>query len=257
MIHDWFRTLEFPCDWARFAALPRHPAYRYEYRGGRATMTPQPRFHHALLSLVECRFLQRPLHPLADHPSTAPANRLAGYLRRLQPADWELLPALMARAFADSAPLAHLSTAERLQAADSLLQRTRSGEDGPLAENACFLLAQPGENEPEGAILVTLIPDGDLDTFNSAAWTEAPPSQAAQRRWGRPHLTWIFTSPHRRRRGYAETLLTASLRELDSMHYSHLASTFLLGDAASLAWHWRMGFRLLSHPGSPRRIKAE
>jgi hypothetical protein len=49
-------------------------------------------------------------------------------------------------------------------------------------------------------------------------------------------------------------LLDAVVRALASLGYSELASTFLLGNESSTLWHWRTGFRLLSHPGSMRAI---
>jgi hypothetical protein len=31
----------------------------------------------------------------------------------------------------------------------------------------------------------------------------------------------------------------------------------MLGNESSMLWHWRNGFRLLEHPGSIRRMKAQ
>ena len=44
--------------------------------------------------------------------------------------------------------------------------------------------------------------------------------------------------------------LSSALRELG---FTSLLSTFLAGNDSSMLWHWRVGFRLLSYPGSPRR----
>jgi hypothetical protein len=40
------------------------------------------------------------------------------------------------------------------------------------------------------------------------------------------------------------------------MGFTHLASTFLLGNDSSMLWHWRNGFQLAGYPGSRRREPA-
>ena len=45
------------------------------------------------------------------------------------------------------------------------------------------------------ALLVTLLPQGDLTDWESYYWREPPPAEAIAQRLGRPHLTWIFVGP--------------------------------------------------------------
>jgi hypothetical protein len=37
------------------------------------------------------------------------------------------------------------------------------------------------------------------------------------------------------------------------MGFVQLATTFLVGNDASMLWHWRNGFQLLQYPNSRRR----
>jgi ribosomal protein S18 acetylase RimI-like enzyme len=108
-----------------------------------------------------------------------------------------------------------------------------------------------------GAVLITLLQAGDLESFDDPLWKEIPPENALELRWGRPHVTWIFTSPHAARRGLASALLDRAAAALMHMGYTELASTFLLGNEPSLLWHWRNGFRLMSYVGSPRRARPK
>src|SRR5581483_11900941 len=102
------------------------------------------------------------------------------------------------------------------------------------------------------AVLVTLLPEGDLEEFYSARWREPPPADCVERRMGQPHLTWIFVGPWHARHGVGSALLDAAVGSLWDLGYRHLVSSFLLGKESSMLWHWRNGFRLLAYPGSPR-----
>ena len=48
-------------------------------------------------------------------------------------------------------------------------------------------------------------------------------------------------------------LLHAAAGALRALGYAEMVSTFLLGNDSSMLWHWRAGFRLLTHPASRRR----
>jgi len=52
MLDDWFRTIELGISLEEFNSLPRHAAYKYEYLGGSAWLTPDPRYGRALLDLA-------------------------------------------------------------------------------------------------------------------------------------------------------------------------------------------------------------
>src|SRR5207249_2766715 len=140
---------------------------------------------------------------------------------------------------------------ERLMAAKKCLEQTRSGGDGPLLESACLVAVADAPEHLCGAILTTLIPMVDLsDADANLRWEEKPPPMCVERRLGRPHLTWVFVSPFEAGHGIASCLLTAAVRELLTLGFNDLASTFLAGNEVSALWHWRNGFRLLGHPAS-------
>jgi len=252
MLNDFFQSLNFEFPWERFVTLPRHPAYRYQYQGGRAKISGNPRYYQCTLPLndqsasgfepaageLTCFFSNYELHPLHD-------------------SDWEKLLPLFATAFESPPPLLQLTREQRLSAAKALLERTRHGGDGPVVRNACFTLCDRQTGELYGAILITLIPDGDVQDFNCHNWSKVAPNNAIEDRWGQPHLTWIFVDPHHQRRNLGKVLLREATSRLRRLGYSQLVSTFLLGDHASTLWHWKMGFQLASHPGSPRKISGD
>ncbi len=240
MLPDWFLPLEFDLAWEAFLKLPRHPAYQYEYRAGRVRLESRPRLFHALLDL-------------SGETTLTESSGLAA--RPVAAKDWPALRFVFVRAFGRTAPLRHLDDLTRRQATEQLLDATRSGRDGPLIPSASLVHCDD-QNSPAGACLITLLPAGDLSDFTDPNWT-APPPNAPGSGQGLPHLTWIFVDPARQRRGLGAALLHQASAELRKLGYSRLASTFLLGDHASALWHWRQGFQLVSHPGSPSRLKSE
>ncbi len=245
-IEAWFPAIEFPLSWEVFRQLPQHPAWRYAFALGRARLMPAPRSYHGLLSLK-------------DWQPPATNLRLPGdvVLRPLEPTDRQRLPALMAEALRRMPPFSLLDPEVRRQAAEACLHETFMGSNGPLIAQAsllAFTLLEDGQREPVGAILVTRLPDGDLEDFTDPVWQTEPPSgeDAGQRSWGRPHLTWIFVVPRYARQGIGTALLRESISALRLLGECELASTFLLGNDAAILWHWRNGFVLKSHVLSPR-----
>ena len=125
--------------------------------------------------------------------------------------------------------------------------------DGPFIERASFMAVD--EERAVGAILVTLLPEGDPCDHECYEWRERPPADCIEKRLGRPHLTWIFAAPHARGNGIGTALLAATVNELLKMGYKELLSTFMIGNELSTLWHWRNGFQLLAYPGSYRLMK--
>lgn len=238
MLNDWFTDLSFVTDWEAFRKLPRHPAYRYEFKDGRCWISGRPVFYHAkgdLNCLLESTSGQRE-NPWVISP--------------IEHADWSELVHLFANAFSRSVPFIHLTEEKQLAAAKALLQRTQNGEDGPLVDDASYVIRNPQSHEPLGAFLVTLVPSSDFMHFEPEPWSQQPPVDAVEIGWGRPHLTWIFIDPHVARQGLGEALLRSSAPRLCDLGYETLVSTFLSGNQASTLWHWKMGFQLLSHVSS-------
>ena len=240
----WYPFIKLPLTIEQFHQLPRNPVYKYEYIEDEAWLTARPRVYHALLTLEE----------------RTPAQTAEGYgreeitFRPLDDDDWDEFPALFAWAFHRVPPFSLISDDDRLKAATQCLEHVRKGGDGPLINEACFV-ARCETNEGEqllGAILITLMQDGDLERFDDPTWKEHAPDNALAAGWGRPHLTWIFTDHTNARHGVGRLLLDHATNALLDLGYTELASTFLLGNESSTLWHWRNGFQLKSYPGSPR-----
>jgi len=240
MCDEWMKPLQLPITIKQFHGLPRNSAYKYEYFDGQAWLSPRPRFFHGLLDLgpLETRSLEW-------MDSTT-------FLRPVTPTDWNDLADLFAAAFHGRQPFGGVTDPEWPTAARQCLERTRGGGDGPWIEQASYLAFSPEGHRPVGAFLITLLPDGDPTDHDSFFWSEPPPADCLIRQLGRPHLTWIFVHPFLSVRGVGTALLNAAGQALLRLGYRELASTFLLGNDSSMLWHWRNGFRLLTHPFSRR-----
>lgn len=240
MSNRWMPSLQLALTPEQFRQLPRCAAYDYTYHDGRAWLTPRPRYFHALLDLRDLRL------ELAGRPP----------LRPLAEGDWPALEEVFAQAFAGQVPFAALDEDGLRQAAAINLGRTRDGGDGPRIDGASFVALGAG-GAVAGAALVTLVPGGDPTHWDSCLWDEPPPPGAVARREGRPHLTWVFVRPDRAGRGVGTALLRAAAEALRARGFEEMISTFMLGNESSLLWHWRVGFRLLSYPGSLRLVLGE
>lgn len=237
MCDDWLANVRIPMTPEEFQLLPRNPAYQFVYRDGAAWLLPRPRYYHAVLPLVPA-----PVLDAADE---------SAILRPLAEQDWGPLATIFADAFRHQPPFGHLADEPRLSAAAHCLQATRAGGDGPLIDRACYVAVNDND-QPRGAIVVSLFPDGDPSCVGSYHWPEPPPADAVERRLGRPHLTWVIVADEAKGRGLGTALLRASVSSLRDMGYRELTTTFMLGNTSSMLWHWRMGFRLVAYPFSRR-----
>jgi GNAT superfamily N-acetyltransferase len=241
MCDEWMPRLELPIDFDQFQQLPRNAAYKYEYYNERAWLNPRPRYYHALLDLPQW----------VANPSEGISRQAT--LRAVRESDWEDLAPLFAASFHRQQPFCGLNEERALTAARKSLQHTRTGGDGPWIEAASFVALEGDGGDEIGAILMTLLPDGDPSGWHSYHWQEPPPPDALARRLGRPHVTWIFVAPLFAGQGVGTLLLSSAANALLQLGYKELASTFLNGNDSCMLWHWRNGFRLLAHPGSRRR----
>jgi GNAT superfamily N-acetyltransferase len=241
MCDEWMPHLELPLSWEQFHQLPRNAAFKYEYLEGKALLTPRAKHYHALLDLH------------AYHSSgQGPPEDVR--LRSMVVDDFLPLEVPFKAAFHRIQPFGSLDDAMQREAAHQCLQRTRAGGDGPWIQEASFVAANP-ESEHCGAILTTLLPSGNPDERDSYYWPEPPPPEYLAQRRGRPHLTWIFVTPRSGGCNVGTALLSAAVQALMAMGYRQLATTFILGNEASMLWHWRNGFQLLPHPASLRRVR--
>jgi GNAT superfamily N-acetyltransferase len=232
---SWLSPLRLSLDADQFRLLPRNPAFRYELHHGQVWISPRPRYYHARLDLSDAEF---------DGAANVP-------LRPLAADDWAALPGLFVRSFAEHQPFIGVAHDQRLTAAGEAIGLTRQGGDGPLIERACFVAVEDGKMF--GAVLVTLLPPGDPEEFETYSWGGQPPPDAVERCEGWPHLTWVLVDQSEARCGVGTALLAAACRALQAMGFNDLLSTFLYGNDVSVMWHWRRGFRLLSYPGAFRR----
>jgi GNAT superfamily N-acetyltransferase len=239
MCDEWMPTIKLELTKDQFHQLPRNSAFRYEYLEGRAYLSPRPRHYHAWLDFSS---------PLPEAgPPCLPCT-----LATVSDGHWQSLELLFAAAFRVIQPFGSLEEKVLRQAAHECLNRTRTGNDGPLIAPASFVASQ--EERLVGAALVTLVPSGDPCDSSSYRWQEAPPPDCVTQRLGRAHLTWIFVAPLLAGRGIGSALLNAVVGSLRSLGFAELFSTFVLGNDSSMLWHWRHGFRLLAYPGSARLI---
>lgn len=226
-----YRVVELPITIDDFHRLPRNAAYKYEYFGGRAVLTPRPKPFGCV----------RDLGPVEVDPDPADAPTIS----LLTAADAREMASLFSASLRQTQPFASLDDETARSAAAACLEQTLTGGDGPLVETACFRATADGH--PVGGILVTLVPEAVLTDPFAGNWKEPPPPDAVERRLGVPHLTWVFVHPWETRRGIGSALLAASVRALGGMGFTQLASAFLLDNGPSALWHWRHGFRLLPH----------
>jgi GNAT superfamily N-acetyltransferase len=242
MCDEWMRYQKLSITFEEFLALPRNNAYKYEYFGGQAHLTPRPKFYHALLDMEA--------FAAAPQAAADPDVRL----RPLETADWVSLAPVFAWAFERQQPFGGLADDQRVEACKGSLERTRSGGDGPVIEAASFVALDGPGGAAVGAILVTLLPDANPSEWGSFHWREPPPPDCVAQRLGRPHLTWIFVHPFCAGRGTGTALLIGAVQSLRALGYREMASTFLPTNESSAMWHWRNGFRLVEYPGSTRRM---
>jgi hypothetical protein len=241
MCDEWMRPVELTISLDEFHRLPRNNAYKYEYLNGRAVLSPRPKFYHAMLDLDT--FVAA---------STAADAQVA--LRPLDGDDWEKLVLLFAAAFDRQEPFCGLRGDERREAARQSLDRVRAGGDGPLIESASLVAVDEADNILVGAILVTLLPDGDPSEWGAFQWHDEPPPDCVARGLGRPHLTWVFVHSWKAGVGVGTALLAGAVVQLQSLGYRQMASTMLPTNDSSVLWHWRNGFRLVEYAGSRRRL---
>lgn len=243
MCDEWMPTIQLPLSMEEFYQLPRNSAYKYEYFDGHVWLSPRPRHYHALLDLAT-------FTPAIED---APLDRVA--LRPARESDFTDLISLFAATFRRIQPFGSLDDETRKKAAKKSLDRTHSGGDGPWIAKASFVAMKDETEAPVGAILITLLPDGDPCSTDSYYWDAPPPADCIEQGMGRPHLTWVFVSPSCAGHGIGTVLLTSAIRELRALGYEQMLSTFMIGNDSSMLWHWRNGFRLLPYPHSQREMK--
>jgi hypothetical protein len=230
---EHYRRIELNISMDELHRLPRNAAYKYEYFGGRAVLTPRPKSFSCVRDLAPVT--AEPLHPVDVRPLPRPeatglVNLFFGAVRQTQ-------------------PFAARDNEAARKASDDCFNKTLNGDDGPLIEAACFQAfseRMKGEKEQAvGGMLITLVPKEILTVPYAGMWATLPPKDAVEHKLGIPHLTWVFVNTWEGRRGIASALLAKSVEVLREMGFTELASTFLLDNGPSMLWHWKHDFKLL------------
>jgi GNAT superfamily N-acetyltransferase len=245
MCEEWMPNVSLALSAEQFEQLPRNPAYQYDYHQGTAVLTPRPKHYHGVLDFAGWR---------APDPQEVSADV---HIRSLDPGDHAALPELFADAFVGVQPFGGQAKERRLSAARLALEKTWQNGDGPWVQPASFLAVHSDKKIPLGAILITLVPGGDPGDADSYLWLEPPAPGLALEVSGQPHLTWIFVSPLWKAGGLGSALLDRAVSALKSLGHASLWTTFLLGNDASMLWHWRNGFVLAPFPLSRRVLRRE
>jgi hypothetical protein len=243
-IYRWLRPVRVPMSFESYDRLPRHPAYKFEYWDGQLRISPRWQSHGMFLEL-------RP--PETCHSVDEP--RIAS-IRPLAPGDWEVLPEVLAKAFADTPPLGMLGYRRRLWAARDWLWSTRDGDEGPLVEPACMVAVDQEDNAKLlGALVVTVMIGSTRSWYARQRHAVPPPPPHLAEGQDQPQVSWVFVQRGASDQGVATALLASTTSSLWNSGYRELASATDGGNVISMAWHWRNGFRLLPHSVSIHRIK--
>lgn len=242
MCDEWMPTIEMAMSLAEFEQLPRNAAYKYEFWDGKARLSPNPKTMHATLDLTTYAIPHDQLPPANEYVISAASRDLHMELAEL-----------FADAFGQTQPFASLPEGTRLVAAEESLRRAFAGEEGPWLENASFVSRRREGGTLVGAILLTLIPQGDPSEFSTYRWHDPPTGDAMLN--AQPHITWIFTHPFFKGDGIGTSLLVSAVRSLRAAGYRRLLTTFIAGNDSSMLWHWRNGFQLAPYFASKRRFR--
>ena len=229
MLDRFAEPLELLIPIELFERLPYQSDYKYEYFDGRAVISYRPR-----MATVRLAVLPRP---------DSDVDGMA-----IRPVNWDEdrgdLIQLFVGAFARTPPMDTIAEGRREEAAAAALDNTRDGGDGLAVPAASFVAIENTTGRLIGAALVTFI------QLHQREWPDAilPPRLC--------NLTWLFVSPWKQRDGVATALVARVVNALAAMDERWLVSHFERSNSASLLFHWRSGFELLSDGFSRRRLRA-
>jgi len=251
MLNSWFREIEFKMDWEAFQSLPRHPAYRYQYRNRRVSILARPRYFHATIETdaTSLSVITQQNGTINDTVKVVPFSD----------SQWDELPELFVASLQQMPPMFQWDRENSLNLASALVERTRLGKDGAVDNDAsCVAVDESGR--VIGAIIVTDIAAANVAKVEPSILsdeydTELPSLMESLGLFaGQSHLTWGCVHPYWMRRGIGAELLATACDDLKRRGKTTLASTIMYGNEPAILWHWRMGFSLLSHPESPGRL---
>jgi hypothetical protein len=245
MCDEWMPNITLPLTAAQYEQLPRNAAYQYDYLHGAALLSPRPKHFHGILDFAKRQ---------APDPVQLSA---AVQVRPMSLEDQVILPEVFAAAFEGVQPFGGLAREQRLTASRQVLTNTWQGGGGPLVRQASFTAVHADQKTPLGAIMITLVPGGAPGRAESYRWQEPPPRVWHNHPLAQPHLTWIFVAPRWKAGGVGSALLEAAVTSLNQLGHGSLWTTFLMGNDASVLWHWRNGFSLAPYPLSRRVLRRE
>ena len=243
MPDDWMPNISLPLTAEQFERLPRNPAYRYDYLHGTAYLSPRPKHFHGVLDFATWQ---------APDPDEVSRDVR---IRPMLAEDQHDLVGVFAAAFEGVQPFGGLAADRRLEDSQAALEKTWRGGDGPWIKEASFTALHAGNEQLLGGITVTLVPGGDPANADNYRWEEPQPAQWEPGLPGQPHLTWVFVAPLWKAGGLGSALLHHAVTALRQLNYESLWTTFILGNDASMLWHWRNGFALAPLPLSRRALR--
>ncbi len=222
-------------SFASYTRLPRHPAYKFEYWDGQLRITPRWNSHAMFLRLSSP---EEAVFPELEYAS----------IRPLESSDWDVLPEVLAFAFANVPPLSVLSGRRRVWASRDWLWSTRDGAEGRLVEPACVVAVDRKDSTRVlGALIVTVMAGFTRSWYVRRRLAVPPPAPDLAEGGEQPQISWVFVHPADSGQGAGRALLATAARSLWISGYRELASATDCGNVTSMAWHWRNGFVLLPH----------
>jgi GNAT superfamily N-acetyltransferase len=225
-----------------YMKLPWHPGFKLEYFGGRLHISPRWRTYDLFLPLEQ-----------PEECSSVDVQNLVE-IRQLEKPDWNDLPRVFASSFGRSPPFSLIPESERDEAGRRFMEFTRSGGDGPLIPEACFIAAHRETGNPLGAVILGQMTGRDKGWHDEARdAVSPPPPPLPPGAAGPPHLNWIFVTEFCHGEGVGTALLAKATRALWDLGYRELASTVNQGNDPGMVWHWARGFRLLPRWDRRRR----
>ena len=197
------RSQRLPMTWEAFELMARKPGWKYEYWDGQAHISPR---HQVVTVTVTVQ----------PRPVSAPCR-----LRPVAPDDESQLVAAYIAAFSDTIEYCDWDPAQMKSSAHTNIRNFFAGKRGQPHPASHVAVSSQAAAAGEQIVAAALIINND----------------------GKPPLLdMLFVAPAWQRQGLATALVTAALNALHSIGVAALASSYMLGNAESQAWHQQFGF---------------
>jgi GNAT superfamily N-acetyltransferase len=197
------RSQHLPMTWEAFELMARKPGWKYEYWNGQAHISPR----HQVVTVAMS------VQPRAVSSSCR--------LRPVVPDDAPQLVAAYIAAFSETIEYCDWDPEQMKSSAYTNIRNFFTGKRGQPHPAAHVAVASQSDTPGERIVGAALIIGHDGEP---------------------PLLDMLFVAPAWQRQGLATALVAAALNALHSASVPALASSYMLGNAESQAWHQRFGF---------------